>query len=191
MKFACLVSGSGTILEACLKEGLRPAVVVADRACRGIEIADAAGITTAVINRRVFGYRKGIGEGWRRQGFTLAVIHTLLNYEAEAAFMMGFMTTLGRAIEEELPFTNTHPSLLPAFKGDHAVRDALAAGVKITGCTIHIATAELDAGPIIDQEAVRVLPDDTEETLHERIKVEERRLYPRVIRDIMEGRITL
>ena len=76
---------------------------------------------------------------------------------------------------------NTHPALLPAFKGWHAVRDALAAGVKVTGCTVHLVTEEVDSGPILAQEAVPVLDDDTEETLHERIKEVERRLYPDVI----------
>jgi phosphoribosylglycinamide formyltransferase-1 len=78
---------------------------------------------------------------------------------------------------------NTHPALLPKFKGWHAVRDALAAGETVTGCTVHLATLEVDEGPILAQESVPVLPDDTEETLHERIKEAERRLYPRVIRE--------
>src|SRR4029450_13505036 len=81
---------------------------------------------------------------------------------------------------------NTHPALLPAFKGWHGVRDALAAGVKVTGTTVHIATAEVDAGPILAQEAVPVLPGDTEATLHERIKQVERRLYPATIRRFIE-----
>ena len=90
---------------------------------------------------------------------------------------------------------NTHPALLPAFKGWHAVRDALAAGVKVTGCTVHLVTEEVDAGPILAQEAVPVLDDDTEATLHERIKQVERRLYPDVIeqmvRDAMNGSATV
>ena len=80
---------------------------------------------------------------------------------------------------------NTHPALLPAFKGWHAVRDALAAGVKVTGCTVHLVTEEVDAGPILAQEAVPVLEDDTEETLHERIKEVERDLFPDVIRRLV------
>jgi phosphoribosylglycinamide formyltransferase-1 len=82
---------------------------------------------------------------------------------------------------------NTHPALLPAFKGWHAVRDALAFGVKVTGTTVHVATAEVDSGPILAQEAVPVMPGDTEETLHERIKQVERRLYPATIRRFIEG----
>jgi phosphoribosylglycinamide formyltransferase-1 len=82
---------------------------------------------------------------------------------------------------------NTHPSLLPAFKGWHPVRDALAYGVKVTGCTVHIVTEEMDVGPILAQEAVTIRPDDTEETLHERIKEVERRLYPATIKSFVEG----
>ena len=81
---------------------------------------------------------------------------------------------------------NTHPALLPAFKGWHAVRDALEAGVKVTGCTVHVMTEEMDDGPILAQEAVPVLDDDTEETLHERIKEVERRILPATIRRLME-----
>ncbi len=81
---------------------------------------------------------------------------------------------------------NTHPALLPSFKGWHAVDDALAAGVKVTGSTIHYATLEVDDGPILAQEAVPVLPDDTAETLHERIKDVERRLYPAVLWRLVE-----
>jgi phosphoribosylglycinamide formyltransferase-1 len=81
---------------------------------------------------------------------------------------------------------NTHPALLPAFPGWHPVRDALAAGVQVTGVTVHIATLEVDAGPILAQESVPVLPGDDEETLHERIKGVERRLYPATIKAIVE-----
>jgi phosphoribosylglycinamide formyltransferase-1 len=80
---------------------------------------------------------------------------------------------------------NTHPALLPAFPGWHAVRDALAAGVKVTGVTVHVATLEVDAGPILAQEAVPVLPGDDEESLHERIKERERVLYPETIKEIL------
>jgi len=81
---------------------------------------------------------------------------------------------------------NTHPALLPAFPGWHAVRDALDHGVKVTGCTVHVATVEVDAGPILAQEAVMVLDDDDERSLHERIKEVERRLYPATIEAILQ-----
>ena len=81
---------------------------------------------------------------------------------------------------------NTHPALLPAFKGWHAVRDALAYGVKVTGCTVHVAALDVDTGPILAQEAVPVLADDDESSLHERIKEVERRLYPQTLLRIIE-----
>jgi phosphoribosylglycinamide formyltransferase-1 len=107
--------------------------------------------------------------------------------------MAGFMTILDKPIFSAFDgrIVNTHPSLLPSFRGAHAVPDALAFGVKITGCTIHVATVEVDDGPILAQEAVPVLPDDTEDALHERIKTVERRLYPEVLRKISEGGIVL
>jgi phosphoribosylglycinamide formyltransferase-1 len=99
------------------------------------------------------------------------------------------MTILDKPFVDRWPgrVLNTHPSLRPSFPGAHGVRDALEAGVKVTGCTVHIATAELDAGPIVAQSAVDVLPDDTLESLHERVKAAERKLYPAAIRRFMEG----
>ena len=94
--------------------------------------------------------------------------------------MAGFGTVMTQPSTTPFPdrILNTHPALLPAFPGWHGVRDALAAGVPETGCTVHLATLEMDAGPILAQEVVPVLPGDTEATLHERIKVVERTLYP-------------
>jgi phosphoribosylglycinamide formyltransferase-1 len=102
--------------------------------------------------------------------------------------MAGYGTILEKPIHDayEGRILNTHPALLPAFPGWHAVEEALQHGVKITGCTVHLATLEVDAGPILAQEAVPVLPDDTVESLHERIKAVERRLYPETIRTFME-----
>ena len=96
---------------------------------------------------------------------------------------------LGRAIHDAYPgrILNTHPALLPAFPGWHAVADALAAGVDETGTTVHIATLEMDAGPVLAQAPVAVRPDDTEATLHERIKSVERTLYPDTIRAFIDG----
>jgi phosphoribosylglycinamide formyltransferase-1 len=97
--------------------------------------------------------------------------------------MAGFMTVLDKPVFDAYQgrIVNTHPSLLPAFRGAHAVEDALAFGVQVTGCTVHVATVEVDDGPILAQEAVPVLPGDTVATLHERIKEVERRLYPEVV----------
>jgi phosphoribosylglycinamide formyltransferase-1 len=101
--------------------------------------------------------------------------------------MAGFGTIPSKPVHDAFPdrIVNTHPALLPAFKGWHAVDEALAAGVKVTGCTVHLARLEVDEGPILAQEAVPVLPDDTVETLHERIKEVERRIYPEVLRRLL------
>ena len=101
--------------------------------------------------------------------------------------MAGFGTILEKQVHDAFPgrILNTHPSLLPAFPGWHSVQDALEAGVKVTGCTIHVAVPEVDAGPILAQEAVPVLDGDTVESLHERIKAVERRLYPDTIKRLV------
>ena len=118
-----------------------------------------------------------------RSGFTASVTATLVAYQVDLVAMAGFGTVLTAAVHRAFPsrILNTHPALLPQFPGWHGVRDALDAGVTETGCTVHLATLEMDAGPIIAQEVVPVLPDDTEETLHERIKVVERSLYPATV----------
>ena len=102
--------------------------------------------------------------------------------------MAGFGTVFSQPMHDVYGgrMLNTHPALLPAFPGWHAVRDALAYGVKVTGTTVHVAGLAVDTGPILAQEAVPVLADDTEATLHERIKEVERRLYPSVLRDLIE-----
>jgi len=108
---------------------------------------------------------------------------TLVAHQVDLVAMAGFGTVLTEAVHRAFPdrILNTHPALLPAFPGWHGVRDALAAGVPETGCTVHLATLEMDAGPILAQEVVPVLPGDTEESLHERIKVVERSLYPATV----------
>ena len=108
--------------------------------------------------------------------------------EIDVVAMAGFGTVLGAAVFESFPerVINTHPALLPSFPGWHGVRDALAYGVKVTGCTIHVATAKVDDGPILAQEAVAVLANDDEAELHERIKTVERRLYIDTLKQIIE-----
>ena len=117
----------------------------------------------------------------------MAVAESLVDHEVDLVAMAGFGTVLAAPVHDAYRgrILNTHPALLPAFPGWHAVEDALAAGVKVTGCTVHVATLEMDAGPILAQEAVAVLPDDTVETLHERIKEVERRLYPATVRQVL------
>jgi phosphoribosylglycinamide formyltransferase-1 len=181
---AVLVSGSGTILEALLAADVPVTVVVADRPCRGLHVAHHAGVAGELVDRREAG---GFGESFKRDAYTKRITDVLVRYRVDLVVMAGFGTVLGEAIHDRFPgrVLNTHPALLPAFPGWHAVEDALAAGVHETGCTVHLATLEMDAGPILAQQTVPVLPGDTPETLHERIKVVERRLYLRTIQAVI------
>lgn len=181
-RLAVFVSGIGSIFETMLAEGLPVHLVLADRPCRGLEVASAAGIPTALVAREDF------SASFDRQTYTTRVAIVLVKHEIDLVAMDGFMTVLAPPIFKRYRnrILNTHASLLPAFPGPHPVRDALKRGVQITGCTVHIATEDLDAGSILAQEAVPVLPEDTEETLHERIKRVERRLYPAAIRRFLE-----
>jgi len=180
-KIAVLVSGTGTIMAAMLKQGLPIAVVIADRPCPGLGIAAAHNVPTVLIDRAEYNYSPR--RPWNREGFTAAVMRELDARHVELVAMAGFMTIFSAEIfiKYENRILNTHPSLLPAFKGAHAVPQALASGVAETGCTVHIATAELDSGHILAQQRVPVLPGDTPDSLQERIKVVERKLYPATI----------
>jgi phosphoribosylglycinamide formyltransferase 1 len=184
---AVLASGSGTILEAVLAAGVPVSVVLADRPCRALEVADASGVEAVLVDRRLWG---GFGPHFDRRGYTVAVTDALVAREVDLVCMAGFGTVLDAPIHDAFPgrILNTHPSLLPAFPGWHAVRDTLAAGAVESGCTVHLATLELDAGPVLTQEAVPVLAGDTEQTLHERIKTVERRLYPEAILRLLAER---
>jgi phosphoribosylglycinamide formyltransferase-1 len=176
VRIGVLASGSGTNLEAILAAGLPVAVVVVDRPCRSTEVASAHDVPSELVPRVP-----------DRVEFTHAIVDALGRHDVDVVAMAGFMTILAKPIFDayEGRVLNTHPSLLPAFPGAHAVEEALAAGVKVTGCTIHVATLEVDSGPILAQEAVLVLSGDTADTLHERIKVVERRLYPKTIREFI------
>jgi phosphoribosylglycinamide formyltransferase-1 len=178
---AILASGTGTILEAILEQGLPVAVVISDRKCRALEVAETAGIPTELVERTDF------TRSFDRQGHTDEVIAALHRHGVTVVAMAGYMTIFSPSMFETFAgrVLNTHPSLLPAFPGAHAVRDALVAGVPTTGCTVHLATAVVDDGPILAQEAVEVREDDTEDTLHERIKAVERRLYPATIEEFL------
>ena len=178
-----LASGGGTILAAMVDADLPIAVVIADRPCTALERAARAGIPAELVARTSF------GADFDRDAYTAEVVGVLRRYDIALVAMAGFGTILGQAVHDAYPgaIVNTHPALLPSFKGWHAVDDALAAGVKITGCTVHYATLEVDEGPILAQEAVPVLDGDTVETLHERIKDVERRLYPKVLAELVNG----
>jgi phosphoribosylglycinamide formyltransferase-1 len=174
-----------------VRAGLEVALVASDRRCRGLDVAFGAGIETLLISRDEFG---GFAATFDRVGFTAELTEALQSRDVDLVAMAGFGTIVTRAFHLAYPgrVLNTHPSLLPAFKGWHAVAQALESGVTETGCTVHIATEALDDGPILAQRRVAVEPDDTEETLHERIKLVERELYPLVVGRVMaalrEGR---
>lgn len=164
-----------------LEAELAVALVVADRKCRGITVAQRAGVPHLLLERTDFGAR------FDRDGYSAELAQALTSAEVDLVAMAGFGTILGTPMFDAFAgrIINTHPALLPAFPGWHAVRDALACGVKVTGCTIHVATPIVDDGPIIAQEAVPVLPDDDESSLHERIKAVERRLYVDALTEIL------
>jgi phosphoribosylglycinamide formyltransferase-1 len=181
VRIAVLASGSGTLLEAILDDGIPVALVVVDRPSRAQDVAAAHGVEAVLVERSSF------GPDFDREAYTADVADLLVTREVDLVVMAGYGTVFGEAVHDRFPhrILNTHPALLPAFKGWHAVREALDYGVKVTGCTIHVATLEVDAGPILAQEAVPVLPDDDEASLHERIKAVERRLYPATIRAVL------
>jgi phosphoribosylglycinamide formyltransferase-1 len=183
MRIGVLASGGGSNLEAILAAGLPVAVVVVDRPCRAVELAEAAGIPAELLERESF------GADFDRSAYTERVVAALQRHDVELVVMAGFGTILEKQIHDAFHhrILNTHPSLLPAFPGWHSVEDALDAGVKVTGCTIHIAVPEVDSGPILAQEAVEVLEDDTAEALHERIKAVEHWLYPETIKRFVEA----
>jgi len=172
MRIGVLASGGGSNLQAILRAELPVVAVVVDRPCGATAVAAAAGVPSTVVAR-----------GPDRLAFTHEVVDALAGHDVDVVVMAGFMTILDKPLFDAYDgrVLNTHPSLLPAFRGAHAVADALAAGVKVTGCTVHVATLEVDSGPILAQEPVPVLDGDTVESLHERIKAVEHRLYPETI----------
>jgi phosphoribosylglycinamide formyltransferase-1 len=178
---AVLASGSGTILEAMVTAGVPVAIVASDRPCRALDVGRDAGAEVELVERTDF------GKSFDRTAYTERLVKALTAHAVDTVAMAGFMTVLAAPMFDgyEGRVLNTHPSLLPAFPGAHAVRDALAYGVKVTGCTVHIATVRMDDGPILAQEAVPVLDGDDEARLHERIKAVERQLYPRVVKEFV------
>ena len=178
-----LASGTGTVLGAILDAGIPVAVVLLDRPCRAAELAEGAGVAVEIVERETY------GPDFDRVAYTHRVVDALKRHHVEVVAMAGFGTVLAAPVFSVYPgrILNTHPALLPSFKGWHAVRDALEAGVKVTGTTVHIATEEVDAGPILAQEAVAVEEGDDESSLHERIKTVERRLYPATILRFLES----
>ncbi len=181
-----LASGAGSNLQALLDDGFtgpRIALVVSDKPGAGaLERARRRGVRAIALEPSHYA---------TREDYDVALAAVLEDEAIEYVLLAGFMRILGppvvRAFAERI--LNVHPSLLPAFPGGHAPRDALEWGAKVTGLTIHLVDEELDHGPIVLQEAVEILPGDTEETLHERIQEREHRLYPVAARLLAEGRL--
>jgi phosphoribosylglycinamide formyltransferase 1 len=181
-RIGVLASGGGTNLRAILDADLPVVVVVVDRRCGAVDVAEAAGVPAELVRRESF------GPDFDRSAYTVRVVDALERRGVDVVVMAGFGTILEKQVHDAFPgrILNTHPALLPAFPGWHAVEEALAAGVAVTGCTVHLATLEVDAGPILAQATVPVLAGDTPESLHERIKAVEHRLYPETIRRFLE-----
>lgn len=194
-RLVVLVSGSGTNLQALLDAATDPAygatvvAVGADRSeIEGLRRAEKAGVPTFVCR---------VGDHAARADWDAALTAAVAVYEPDLVVSAGFMKILGPVFLARFAdrCLNTHPALLPAFPGAHGVRDALAYGVRVTGCTVHLVDAGVDTGPIVAQAAVEVLDDDDEDSLHERIKTVERELLVQVVgrlaRDgfeVLEGR---
>jgi len=191
LKLGVLISGRGSnllaLIEAC-KASDYPAeivLVVSNKAdAKGLEHADAAGIATTVVEHG--GYPD-------RETFDKAVHEKLADAGVELVCLAGFMRLLSSWFVETWRdrIVNIHPSLLPAFKGIDAHAQTIATGVKLSGCTVHIVRPEMDAGPILVQAAVPVLPGDDEDTLAARILTVEHRCYPLAVRLIAEGRVKI
>lgn len=181
-----LASGSGTNFQALVDaadQDVEISLLISDRPDVGaLTRAEAAGIPARLIR---------YGQFSDRDAFSRAAVAAAEESGAECLVLAGFMRILAPVAVRRYRnrILNIHPSLLPAFPGAHAVAQALAYGVKITGVTVHFVDEEVDHGPIIAQRTVPVLPGDTEETLHERIQLEEHKLYPEVVSAFAAGRV--
>lgn len=185
-----LISGSGSNLLALLKAAENPLFPVrilavgSDRAAEGLAHADLFGVPTFVVEKHRFPDETS----WANK-----LQETIEHFSPDLIVLAGFMKILPASFVARFSpnLINTHPSLLPLFPGAHAVRDALAAGARETGVTVHIVDQGVDTGPIIAQRSVTVMPADDESTLHERIKVIERELLVETVLGISEKRIEL
>lgn len=186
---AVLISGAGSIMEAMAKAGVPIDLVVADRRCPGLEKAGRLGLAALLLERHDF------SKEFDYTAYSQRLVGELQQRGITKVAMAGWMTVLAPLVFQPDAYAgrilNTHPSLLPRFAGAHAVRQALAAGATEVGCTIHVATAELDAGPIVAQRAVPVQPGDTEDGLQERIKQVERQLYPQILQRWLAGELQI
>lgn len=191
-RLGVLVSGGGTNLAALCEAidsdpefGARVCVVASDR--RG-----AGGLARA-RERAIPVVVESLDDHADRRAWEAALRRELEEHQVDIIVLAGFMRILTSAFLDGWPdrVVNTHPSLLPAFRGAHAVADALAHGVKITGCTVHLVDEQVDHGPIIAQQAVTVVEDDTIETLHDRIKAVEHRLMPACVAALCQQRLVV
>lgn len=186
LRVAVLASGSGTLFEALALRadeiGVEIVGLVTDAKVAAGDRAAALNIPVTVIPMSAV-----------RADWDLSLATQLMRLKPELIVSAGFMKILGPKVLESYlgRIINTHPALLPLFPGAHAVREALEAGVSETGATVHFVDAGIDTGQIIAQQQVMVEPDDTEALLHERIKVVEREILVRVVRDIANGNIEL
>lgn len=185
---AVLASGTGTNLQALAEDavvGPRLGLVVSDRAdAPALERARERGIETLHVDPSAFP---------GREQHDHALAGALRARGAFVVCLAGYMRILTPGIVREFwpRMLNIHPSLLPAFPGAHAVRDAIAWGARVTGATVHVVDEEVDHGPILLQEAVPILDDDDEASLHRRIQEVEHRIYPEAVRMVLEGRIRI
>lgn len=191
---AVMVSGRGSNLDAifrAIERGdlhARVTLVISSRAdAPALDIARQHGVETRVISPKSFASRAEAGA---------AIVALLEDAQVQAVTLAGYKPILDASVIEAYPnkILNVHPSLLPAFAGGMAPKpqaDALAAGVKVSGCTVHIVTADVDAGPIVAQAAVPVLEDDTVESLSARILAEEHRLLPQALEWLLSGRLRI
>ena len=180
-----LISGRGSNLQALLEAGLPVSGVIANRAdARGLELAAARGVATQVVEHRAFA---------SREAFESALGREIERFTPRLVALAGFMRifTPGFAARYEGRMLNIHPSLLPAFPGLDTHARALAAGVKLHGCTVHFVSAELDHGPIVIQAAVPVRADDTAASLAARVLRQEHVIYPRAARWFLDGRLVI
>ena len=185
MSVVVIISGRGSNLQALLDGGIAVSGVISNVAgAGGLAIAASRGVRTEVLEHKAFP---------NREAFDDALAAAIDRMAPRLVALAGFMRVLGPAFVQRFAgrMVNVHPSLLPAFTGLDTHRRALAAGVKLHGCTVHFVTAELDHGPIIAQAAVPVHADDTEEALAARVLREEHALYPKVIRWFLEGRLVI
>jgi phosphoribosylglycinamide formyltransferase-1 len=181
LKLGLMASGSGSNVEA-IAEAIAAGklnaeiqvVVYNNPDAKVAARADRLGIPKVLLNHREFSSREALDQ---------AIAETMRAYQVEWVIMAGWMRIVTQVLIDAFPqhILNIHPSLLPSFPGAHAIEQALKVGVKITGCTVHHVELKVDSGPIVIQAAVPVLPDDTLETLHQRIQVQEHRIFPMAI----------